>query len=145
VEVSPDDFRRLYSSLSDDGLRTIQRDDLTDVARQCYDQELAGRGLSLTPAEDKPDPDEPAGDAVNMVELATFTSFEEGKLARAMLSSAEIPSYLEDLRSSIGAAMRLFVASEFLEQAQEILESELSDEELARQAEAEPPPDPDAR
>jgi Putative prokaryotic signal transducing protein len=141
MEVSPDDFRRLYSSLSDIGLRTIQRDDLTDIARQCYDQELASRGLSLTPAEVEPDPDEPAGDAADMVELATFTSYEEGKLARAMLASAEIPSYLEDLRSSIGAAMRLFVPAEFLEQAQEILESELSDEELARQAEAEIPPE----
>lgn len=142
MEVSPDDFRRLYDRLSDDGLRSIKRDDLTDIARQCYDQELTSRGLTLDTADEvESETDDATGGPEEMVELTTFTSYEEGKLARAMLSSAEIPSYLEDLRSSLGAAMRLFVPAGFLEQAREILDSELSDEELARQAEAELPPD----
>jgi len=152
MEVSPDDFRRLYDRLSDHGLRSIKRDDLTDIARQCYDQELASRGLTLDPTGANEselgdlegcgcDEDEPKNRPEEMVELATFTSYEDSKLARAMLKSAEIPSYLEDLRSSLGATMRLFVPSGFLDQAREVLDSELSDEELARQAEAELPPD----
>jgi hypothetical protein len=45
MNVDETDFGRHYASLSDEGLLSIHREDLIDTARQCYDQELARRGL----------------------------------------------------------------------------------------------------
>jgi hypothetical protein len=45
MDVDPDDFRRRYAELSDEGLLLINREDLVEVARQSYDKELERRGL----------------------------------------------------------------------------------------------------
>src|SRR5580700_262922 len=45
MNVDESDFGRRYAHLSDEGLLSIDREDLIDTARQCYDQELARRGL----------------------------------------------------------------------------------------------------
>ncbi len=45
MNVDESDFGRQYASLSDEGLLSIHREDLIDTARECYDQELASRGL----------------------------------------------------------------------------------------------------
>jgi hypothetical protein len=52
VKIDPEDFRRHYSSLGDDALRAIDRDDLVDVARRIYDEEFARRGLTLDEPDD---------------------------------------------------------------------------------------------
>ena len=72
----------------------------------------------------------------------TFVSSEEAALGRALLRSADIPVYLEnELTSSwtgIGG-LRLMVPRSVFEQAKEILETRISDDELAAQAEAADP------
>ena len=45
MNVDVSDFRQRYAHLSDEGLLSINREDLIDTARQCYDHELATRGL----------------------------------------------------------------------------------------------------
>lgn len=45
MNVDESDFGRRYAGLSDEGLLSINREDLIDTARQCYDQELGKRGL----------------------------------------------------------------------------------------------------
>jgi hypothetical protein len=45
MNVDESDFGRRYAHLSEEGLLSIDREDLIDTARQCYDQELARRGL----------------------------------------------------------------------------------------------------
>lgn len=45
MNVDESDFGRRYVQLSDEGLLSINREDLIDTARQCYDQELAMREL----------------------------------------------------------------------------------------------------
>ncbi len=45
MNVDESDFERRYADLSDEGLLSINREDLIDRARQCYDRELAIRGL----------------------------------------------------------------------------------------------------
>jgi hypothetical protein len=45
VQLDPKDLRRHYSSLSDEALLDINRDDLTAVAQSCYDEEVASRQL----------------------------------------------------------------------------------------------------
>jgi hypothetical protein len=43
LQINLEDLRRHYASLSDDALREIDRTELVEIARQCYDQELAQR------------------------------------------------------------------------------------------------------
>jgi hypothetical protein len=43
VGIDLEHLRRHYSSLSDEGLRTINPDDLVEAARQCYEEEVARR------------------------------------------------------------------------------------------------------
>jgi hypothetical protein len=45
MNTDADDFRWRYAELSDEGLLLINREDLVEVARQSYDQELEMRGL----------------------------------------------------------------------------------------------------
>jgi hypothetical protein len=139
LHVDLDDFRHRYAELSDEALLELDRDDLVDLARDCYDAELSRRGLRRTSSSP---PATEAQDHGELVEAAIFSSSSEADLARALLESAAIPCYLENefagktLRVSDG--FRLFVPATLLENAREILNSPVSDEELIAQAEAEP-------
>jgi Putative prokaryotic signal transducing protein len=141
LQVDLDDFRRRYAELSDDALLELDRDDLVDLARDCYDAELARRGLhrssSSPPATEVQDHGE-------LVEAAIFSSSSEADLARALLESAAIPCYLENEFAGktfrVSDGFRLFVPATLVENAREILNSPVSDEELIAQAEAEPAP-----
>ena len=141
MQVDLDDFRRRYADLSDEALLELDRDELVDLARDCYDAELARRGLRRSST---PPPATEVRDHGELTEAAIFSSSSEADLARALLESAAIPCYLENefagktLRVSDG--FRLFVPATLLENAREILNSPVSDEELIAQAEAEPAP-----
>ena len=43
MKINIEDLRRHYASLSDQALRAIDRTELVEIARGCYDQELAQR------------------------------------------------------------------------------------------------------
>jgi hypothetical protein len=147
LEIAPETFRQQYEELTDEALLSIDRKDLIEVAQQYFDAEVARRGLNsaqATPVEVDP--------KAELVPVATFLSFEEANLGRALLRSADIPAYLENELSPMrtGAeGLRLLVPTAFVEQAEEILGSQISDEELLAQAEAadpvdvEPAPDED--
>ena len=64
-------------TLSDDALLEVDRQDLVELARTCYDEELARRNLKATSARPD-DPDE-------FVVAATFASQEEAKAAGGLL------------------------------------------------------------
>ncbi len=141
MQVNPEDFRRRFENLSDDALLEIVRDDLTEVARDFYDAELAKRGLTpqVQPGASVPIPTEksPEGD----LELAAeFGSSQEMAVARSLLRASGIPSYVQADFSGILAATeedtKLYVPASYLEQAQELLATPLSEEDLAAQAEA---------
>jgi hypothetical protein len=144
VKVDAEDFRRVYESMNDDALLLVNRDDLVEVAQQCYDVEVSRRGLMAPEEAEVAAGPEDAGDRQEMVEVATFTDLDDARLARALLKTAEIPSYLANdpalpgnMISSPGlGGFRLSVPPSWLEQAREVLETQISDEELAAQAEA---------
>jgi hypothetical protein len=139
--VPTDEFRQYYAGLSEEGLREIDRGDLTEVARACYDEEIASRGLKI----EKEAPEaEAATDDIVWVPLDTFDA-EEIQSVRSLLDAEGIPS---DMKLSpagnyppLAAGMVLFVPKAFLEQAREALAAQISDEELIAEAEAETPPD----
>ena len=43
MQIDPEDFRKHYASLSDQALLELHRNELVEVARDCYDAELARR------------------------------------------------------------------------------------------------------
>jgi hypothetical protein len=141
VKVDADDFRRVYDSLNDEALLAVKRDDLVEVARQCYDVEVAKRGLAARHDAAAPAPASAAAASEELVEVATFTDVDDARLARDLLQSAEIPSYLANdakLPGNMSApsGFRLSVSPSLLDQAREVLDTQVSDEELAAQAEA---------
>ena len=142
MQVDRDDFRRRYAELSDEALLELDRDELVDLARDCYDAELARRGLRRSSTSS---PATEVQDHGELIEAAIFSSSSEADLARALLESAAIPCYFDNefagktLRMSEG--FRLFVPATLLENAREILNSPVSEEELIALAEAEPAPE----
>ncbi len=137
MKVDADDFRRVYESLNDEALLAVKRDELVEVAQQCYDVEVAKRGLAArdnaaaVPARSSAESASP-----ELVEVATFTDLDDARLARDLLQSAEIPSYLANVGKLGLGGFRLSVSPSLLEQAREVLDTQVSDEELAAQAEA---------
>ena len=140
MDVSQADFRQHYELLSDEALLEINADDLVDVARECLEEEIANRGLNVaaaeSPAEMEAEPvlgDEEPGEVM----IATFTNGDELNLARGLLQIAEIPSRVDNPLAVMGGMeLRLFVPAAFEEHALEVLAAEISEEELAAQAEA---------
>src|SRR5579862_7642631 len=66
MQPDPEYLRRHYSTLSDEALLEIDRDDLVEVARNILDSEVARRGLTLDDAQeftdDTPEPNALASD-----------------------------------------------------------------------------------
>src|SRR5690349_10605467 len=130
LEIHPEELRRAYAEMSDDGLLSINRNDLTELAQQYYDTEIRGRGLHSESSKDVEE--NPPQEELVVVEM--FLSQEEAALGRALLRSAGIPAYLENELTStwtgIGG-LRLRVPRSHVEEAKEILETRISDDELA--------------
>jgi hypothetical protein len=140
LEISLDDFRRHFELLSDETLLATNREELVASARPVYDEEVARRGLNAPAAEETPEPLPgvvlPAENE-ELVLIATYNIPDEANLARGLLQSAEIPYLLQNDYVALGGIeLRLLVPAQYEEHALEILESEISDEELAAQAEA---------
>jgi Putative prokaryotic signal transducing protein len=139
MEVSLDDFRRHFELLSDAALLETNREELIDVARECFDEEVERRGLNSTAGEEAAAETvpQPANPSEELVVIATFNIPEDANLARGLLRSAEIPFHLENEYVALGGfQLRLLVPAAFEEEAREVLEAEISEEELAAQAEA---------
>ncbi len=114
MKVNVDELRRHYASLSDDALRAINREELVEIAQQCYDHELSqraplvkARAASLHPVESDPEEawDPEAEDVPDWVEDAacacTFPDYPGQNAgvaageARSALEESGIPCYIE--------------------------------------------------
>jgi hypothetical protein len=149
VEVNLDDFRRHFEILSDEALLSTNREELVERARGCYDEEVARRGLDVS------EPDEPIAEAASseaqaveedeLIRIATYNVPDEANLARGLLQSAGIPFHLENEGPTLGFfQVHLLVPASLEEPALEILATEISEEELAAQAEAAGVPEEDS-
>jgi hypothetical protein len=141
MEINLDDFRRHFELLSDETLLSTNRDELVEGGRQCYDEEVARRGLNSPPveeiAEDAAAETHQASPGEELVLIATYLIPDEANLARGLLQSAEIPFRLENELAPLGGfQIRLLVPAAYVAEALEVLDSEISEEELAAQAEA---------
>ncbi len=93
MKADLDDFRRLYSSLNDEALLAIDRDELVPMAQQCYDAELSTRGLDAPAEEEEAAPVQNAF-GENLAEIASFDNPSEASVARSLLRIADIPCML---------------------------------------------------
>jgi hypothetical protein len=139
--VPADEFSKHYASLSDEGLGEIDRDDLIEAARVCYDQELSRRGLKIESAA--PVVEAPPED-IEWVPLDAFDA-EEFKVIRALLDDEGIPTRTDPPTAGnyppVAAGTILFVPEKLLERARQALMVQISDEELIAEAEAQQPPE----
>jgi hypothetical protein len=136
MKLDAAELRKQYASLSDDALLAVNRQDLVEVAQQIYDQEVESRGLGSAPAAAGESESTPKETSEEMVEVATYTSRGEARMAKSFLLSADIPCELENEFSLQDVELRLLVPASLLDQALDVLSAEISDEELAAQAEA---------
>ncbi len=129
MKVTAEELRQRYAGLSDEEMIAIQRDDLGEVARDCYDEELRRRGLMSSgkpPDRTRPDDnDEP-------IPLCTFRDVASARIAQSTLKSAKIPSYIDGewLNGSNLRELRLMVPASSLKDARALLESEAETDEL---------------
>jgi len=129
MKVSAEDFRRQYAGLSDEALLDVDRRDLVEVARKCYDEELARRQLKAPSPAAASAPRSHEEDE-EFVVAATYVSQEDARLARELLQTAGI-------RAHLGAGgLALLVPVSAREDAREVLDAQVSDEELAKAAAA---------
>ena len=147
MQIDPEDFKRHYALLSDDALLEIDRDELVEAARPYYDAELAERKLASPDTEESASSPDPSNNTAGQTEdgrqmVATFLSLDEANFARGLLQSADITCSLENEHGAQWAgngALRLMVPASAYDRACEILETEISEEDLIAQAEAEAP------
>jgi hypothetical protein len=144
VQINPEDFKRHYALLSDDALLEVNRDELVESARPYYDAELAERKLAPPEAEESvlsnPTDDSHGQTEDRLQLLATFLSLEEANFARGLLQSADISCSFENDQAAAWTGigeLRLMVPALDYDHACEILEFEISEEDLIAQAEAE--------
>ncbi len=145
MEIDVEELKREYAEMSDEGLLSFDRKDLTEIALPYYDAEVARRGLHPEPMAQTMANPEP-NSKEDLVTVETYLSLYEADLGRTLLQSAEIPAFLDNELSSgmTGAGgLRLMVPASFAKQAEEILETQISDEDLLAQAEAAGPVDQD--
>jgi PhnB protein len=122
VKVNIEDIRRQYAELSDEGLLEIERADLMEQARKCYDEELAQRGLmpAMTEAED-----EASRESQELVVAANYRSLDEAELARSLIRDAGIPVRLRKEETSgdkpYSFALSLLVPAAALQAARDAL------------------------
>ena len=96
MQIDPEEFRRHYASLSDEGLRELDRSELTGVAQKCYDEEVAVRDLSPQQVETSAPPDWIGESACACTFLSFPGSFSasDAANARAVLEAAGIPCHI---------------------------------------------------
>lgn len=142
MNVTAEELRKYYDSLSDAALLSIDKSDLTELGLACYQEECDRRSLAgpVSVSEESPSSTEAGSPAARLVRVAEGLSGEELRYARELLASSGIPS--EGGNSNPGAAFSnavgdfyLQVPEELAEHAREILDVPLTDEELAAQAE----------
>jgi len=138
VKVDENEFRRRYAELSDEGLLSINPEELVDAARRCYHEELARRGLHAE--HDRGE--DPGGIDDELVSAATFLFPDEAGIARALLRSADILCYLANEHTLTAVwtwsyalgGLRLMVPASRIEHVHEILHEILAEEELAAES-----------
>jgi hypothetical protein len=136
MKLTAEDYRESYRTLSDEEFLAIDRDDLVDVARRCYDAELKRRQLEPRTEEDDTAEFEAALESTAMpddeeiVQVALLTDLGRATYARKILLDADIPANLNGKPALPGiyaeGAIGLLVPASCAELARELLAQNLT-------------------
>jgi hypothetical protein len=136
VKLTADDFRRNYEAMADGELLSLDREELMDVARQCYDAEVKRRGLKRArpmPVEVEEDeldsgPEAEVDEIEEPVAIEVFAHVGEARLAREVLQAEGVPCYLENdhllhipFVVQAQGGVRLMVPARYEDRARELL------------------------
>ena len=136
MNISPEEFRAHYESLSDGALLEVDAAELVPVAQKCLAAEIGRRGLRTDAGVAESAAGEPVEELVGTEEelvcVAEYDTSDEADLAIGLLKAAKIAASLE-IEPTV---VRLVVPASQAEAALQMLVTPLSDEELAAQAEA---------
>jgi len=99
MRIDPEDLRRHYESLSDDGLLAMDPSDLTPVAQRIYNQEIARRGLAHPPEQEE----EPEGYHRPLSVLKPSAAWDFANDLGADTGDGQPPAWLEDAACSWSA------------------------------------------
>jgi hypothetical protein len=139
MDANLEDVKRHVATLSDEALLEVKREDLVEAAQAIYGAELAKRGLAW-PAEEVEEEEGPVSPGGGLVSLGKYDSVDEARFARDLLRNEQIPAWLAaelQIRKADPdpmAGLELFTQADYAEAAELLLTSDVSDEELARQA-----------
>jgi hypothetical protein len=145
-------LRKNIAHLNDEALLEVNPDELTEEAKAVYDEELASRGLSWPSTGEAPtEVEEVEGEEApapipdlapeDIVKICTFETMAEASFAISLLRQEQIPVWIggsksrKNVKIDPNAPLDLHTMPEFLEAAEMLLNTEISDEELARMAE----------
>jgi hypothetical protein len=130
---------RIYSELSDEGLAELAADEksLTEVAKQALQAELSVRGIERA-GDVKDEPRQYSGP---LVMVKRFRDLPEAFVAKSILDSARIDSFLADqnlvrmdwLYSNLVGGMKLMVRPEDLEEATKLLDEQANEANAVRE------------
>jgi hypothetical protein len=139
MKLTAEDYRQNYRALSDEEFLSIDRDELIDLARRCYDAELKRRQLepSAESADEAADaetetsrqePRIPTGE--ELIQAALVTSMERATYVQRVLMDADIPCELNQHPTLPGVyaqgSIGLLVPASCAEVARELLAQSLS-------------------
>jgi hypothetical protein len=150
VQIDPSDLRRYYTGLSDDMLLAVDREELTEVALQVYDEELAQRNLARPDFETDGEPDTDASPEIKepdwLAEAGCACTFAAGRPgdeaapaaehARLVLDAAGIPCHLVGSTVDVDPdpepkyEYRLMVPGKLNMQAASVLDKEIFNAEV---------------
>jgi hypothetical protein len=141
MQPNLEELREHVAGLSDEALLEVKPEDLVEAARGVYEAEIASRGLQWTAAAAEEQEQMEAEAEAGLVSIAKFESVEEARFARTMLENEGIPVWFvgelapNRVTGDPLAGLELVTKADYVEQAQLVLNTEVSEEELARQSE----------
>ena len=142
MDTNIQDVRKHVALLSDEALLETDREDLTEEALAVYNEEVKRRGLAWPAEEEDVEDEGPIAVGGGLVSVAKYESLEDARFARDLLRNENIPAWfagelaLNKQNPDPLAGLELLTQPGYLDQALMLLSSEVSDEELIRQAEA---------
>jgi hypothetical protein len=99
MQITTDELRKHYASLSDEELREIDPADLTEIARQCYEEEVTTRRVAPAGDDEEEIAVEPEVEP-DWLETAacvcTFRDVPRASLARDALMASGVPCRLSE-------------------------------------------------
>lgn len=148
-------LRKNLVHLNDEALLEVDPEELTEEAKAVYEEELASRGLAWPSDEEAAEEGEEKGEVAgtvtassipdiapdDIVSICRFESVADASFAISLLRHEKIPVWVGGSKSRSrvqldpNAPLDLHTMPEYLEAAQLLLNTEISEEELARLAE----------